>query len=247
MRTRLVMAAVATLAWGSAWAQTASDRDRARPHARAAWAFMRVEAWPEAAKSFQQAIDIDERFEDAYYGLGQAKMRMKAHGEAIAAYVRCRDIYREYAGRQFTSQQDAQRHRHDRLLEIDELIRQFQTGPQTMTSQDRLRQLQEQRRQIQEYISRGANVTIENSVPAFVYLALGSAYFRTEQWADAEREFKAAIAVDPRLGAAFSNLAVLYLQTGRHKEADEAVKSAEKAGFKVHPQLKQDIKDKLDK
>ncbi len=88
-------------------------------------------------------------------------------------------------------------------------------------------------------------MTIENSVPAFVYVALGSAYFRTEQWADAEREFKAAIAVDPRRGEAFNNLAVLYLQTGRYKEADEAVKSAEKAGFKVHPQLKQDIKDKL--
>ena len=49
---------------------------------------------------------------------------------------------------------------------------------------------------------------------------------------DAEREFKAAITVDPKQGAAFSNLAVLYLQTGRHKEADQAVKSAEKTGLK---------------
>ena len=247
MRAGLVLAAVVTLASGGAWAQPSSEREQARPHVRTAWAFMRAEAWPEAAKSFQQAIDIDEQFEDAYYGLGQARMRMKAYAEAIAAYLKCRDLYRAYAGRQFTSKQDAQRHRNDRLIEIDESIRQFQTGPQTATSQDRLRQLQEQRRQIQEYISRGANMTIENSVPAFVYVALGSAYFRTEQWADAEREFKAAIAVDPRLGAAFSNLAVLYLQTSRYKEADEAVKSAEKAGFRVHPQLKQDIKDKLDK
>jgi tetratricopeptide (TPR) repeat protein len=247
MRTGLALAAVATLACGSAWAQISSDRERARPHVRTAWTFMRAEAWPEAAKSFQQAIDIDERFEDAYYGLGLAKMRMKTYAEAIAAYLKCRDIYREYAGRQFTSQQDAQRHRHDRLVEIDEMIRQFQTGPQTMTSQDRLRQLQEQRRQIQEYISRGANMTIENSVPAFVYLALGSAYFRTGQFPDAEREYRAAITVEPKSGEAFNNLAALYLQTSRYKEADEAVKSAERAGFRVHPQLKQDIKDKLDK
>ena len=53
------------------------------------------------------------------------------------------------------------------------------------------------------------------------------------------------IAVEPKSGATLNNLAVLYLQTGRYKEADDAVKAAEKAGFKVHPQLKQDIKAKL--
>ena len=114
-------------------------------------------------------------------------------------------------------------------------------------TQDRLRQLQQQRREIEDYIARGSNMTVANSVPAFVYLALGSAYFRTEQFPDAEREYRAAIAVEPKSGEAFNNLAALYLQTGRYKEADEAVKSAERAGFRVHPQLKQDIKDKLDK
>jgi Flp pilus assembly protein TadD len=74
---------------------------------------------------------------------------------------------------------------------------------------------------------------------------LGSAYFRLQQWAEAEREYKAAIATDPKSGEAYNNLAVVYLQTGRFKEADDAVKSAEKAGFNVHPQLKQDIKAKL--
>lgn len=247
MRTGLVLTVVGTFACGSAWAQISPDRERARPHVQTAWGFMRTEAWPEAAKSFQQAIAIDEKFEDAYYGLGLAKMKMKAYAEAIAAYVKCRDLYRGYAGKQFTNRQDAQRYRQDRLTEIDEMTRQFQTGPQTMQSQDRLRQLQEQRRQIQEYISRGANMTIEETVPAFVSLGLGSAYFRTEQFVDAEREYKAAIAADQKSGEAFNNLAALYLQTSRYREADEAVKSAEKAGFKVHPQLKQDIKTKLDK
>ena len=59
---------------------------------------------------------------------------------------------------------------------------------------------------------------------------MGSAYFRLQQWPDAEREYKAAIAADPKSGEAFNNLAVVYLQTGRFKEADDAVKSAEKAG-----------------
>jgi Tfp pilus assembly protein PilF len=98
---------------------------------------------------------------------------------------------------------------------------------------------------VQEYAQRGNSLTVGNSVPAFVYVGLGSAYFRTEHWSDAEREYKAAIAVDPKSGEAHNNLAVVYLQTGRYKEADDAVRAAERAGYKVHPQLKQDIKAKL--
>ena len=58
---------------------------------------------------------------------------------------------------------------------------------------------------------------------------------------EAEREYKATIAADPKTGEAYSNLAVVYLQTGRFDEAERAVKSAEKVGFKVNPMLKEDI------
>ena len=224
--------------------QVSPERERARPHVRTAWEFMRTESWPDAAKAFQQAIDVDREFEDAYYGLGLANMRMKKFGEAIPAYVKCRDLYQAMAGKQFSNRQDAQRYRQDRMTEIDEVTRQLQSGPQSQATQERLRQLQEQKRQIQEYAQRSGGLTVGQSVPAFVYLALGSAYFRTQQFADAEREYKAAIAIDPKSGEAFNNLAVVYLQTGRAKEAEDAVRSAEKAGFKVHPQLKADIKAK---
>jgi Flp pilus assembly protein TadD len=132
-------------------------------------------------------------------------------------------------------------------MELDDVIRQLQSGPQNIRSQDRLRQVQEQRRQIQEFYSRGTNLSLGNSVPAFVSLALGSAYFRSGKLVDAEREYKAAIAADPKTGEAHSNLAVVYLETGRYADADRAVAAAEKLGLKVHPQLKKDIKDKLAK
>jgi superkiller protein 3 len=247
MRQGLILATIVTLVSGFVAAQTSPDRQRATTSALKAWDYMRAESWPEAAGAFQQAIDIDHEFEDAYHGLGLANMRMKKYAQAIQAYVKCRDLYRAQAGKQFSNRQEAQRYRQDRLVEIDEMLRQSQSGPQTQGTNERVRQLQEQRRQVQESASRGNNATVQDSVPAFVYVDLGTAYFRTEQWADAEREFKAAIAVDPRRGVAFNNLAVLYLQTGRYNEAQEAVKSAERADFKVHPQLKQDIKAKLDK
>jgi len=49
-------------------------------------------------------------------------------------------------------------------------------------------------------------------------MALGSAYFRLNDLPNAEKEYKAAIDVDPSFGEAHSNLAVVYLITaGRQK------------------------------
>jgi len=203
---------------------------------------MQVEAWPEAEKAFAQATDIDPQFELAFYGLGQALMAQKRFVQATSAYLRSRDLFRAQAGRRFTNAQEAQRYRQERLTEIEELIRQLQSGPQTLQSQERLRQVQERRRQVQENMQHGADISIENTVPSFVSLALGSAYFRSNRLADAEREYKAAINADTKAGEAHNNLAVVYLMTGRADEAEKEVKAAERAGFKVQPALKDDIK-----
>ena len=62
---------------------------------------MRAEAWEKAAKSFQDAIDIDQNYELAYYMLGRANMPLKRYAQAIAAYSKCRDLYQAQAGQQF--------------------------------------------------------------------------------------------------------------------------------------------------
>jgi tetratricopeptide (TPR) repeat protein len=172
-------------------------------------------------------------------------MPQKKYAEAVAALAKCRDLYREQAGKQFSNQQELQQYRRDRITEIDEVIRQNQQGLQTVRSAESIRQLIESRRLLQENLQRGANVSMEMSVPSFVSMALGSAYFRLGRLSDAEREYKATIDVDPKTGEAHNNLAVVYLETGRFDEAEKAVKAAEKTGFNVNPMLKDDIKAKL--
>ena len=78
--------------------------------------------------------------------------------------------------------------------------------------------------------------------PAEVLLSLGSAFFRSGNSEAAETEWKAATEVNPKLGEAHNNLAVIYMLSGRYPDAEAALKAAEKSGFRVNPQLKQDLK-----
>jgi Flp pilus assembly protein TadD len=82
-------------------------------------------------------------------------------------------------------------------------------------------------------------------IPAELSLGLGSAHFRIGQWGPAEQNYRAALAVDGKMGAAHNNLAVIYMLRGRLHEAERELKAAEKAGFLVSSQFKQDLKQRL--
>ena len=243
MRQILALALAALTVAGTAVAQATPERERARTHNRHGWELMTAESWERAASAFQQAVDIDNTFEDAYYGLGRAQIALRQYVAAIATLTTCRKLYIAQAGRHFTGQQEAQRYRQDRIVEIDEQIRQVQTMPPTSQQQNQLRQLNNQRRDIENAIARGSSMTIDATVPPWVSLSLGSAYFRAARLEDAEREFKAAIASDSRFGEAHSNLAVVYLETERFKEALTAINAAKKMGFKVNPELERVIRE----
>lgn len=245
MRTLIAFTAAFLCIASTVSAQSPREREQARAQNRLGWEQLRSEAFEEAVTHFQRAAELDPSFEAPFYGLGRAHMALKQYVSAISALVRCRDLYRAQVGRQFSSQADAQRYRNDRVIELDEMIRQVQSGPQTIQAQDQIRQLQERKRQLQDAITRGNSVTIEAGVPAWVSLSLGSAYFRSGKLADAEREYKATLDADKRSGEAHNNLAVVYLETGRMADADTALRAAKKTGFKVNPQLEQAIKDRI--
>ena len=225
---------------------TAQQRNQVRERAmrpyKVGFENLRAEDLDKAAAAFGEATEIDPSFEMAHYMLGRTNISRKKYAEAAAALTKCRDLYVARAGRQFTNAQEAQRYRRDRLSEIDEVIRGYQGAPATGQTAEALRQLNEQRRQINDAIQQGMNITIDASVPAYVWLSLGSAYFRMGRMPDAERAYKATVEVDPKSGEAHNNLAVVYLTTGRIDEAERAVQAAEKAGFRVNPGLKDEIR-----
>jgi len=225
------------------------DRDNALPHYKQGWEAWRAESWAEAVHEFRVAIDLDRTFTLAYYGLGRSNMGLKRYTDAIAAYEACRQRYQAAASQKFQNIQDVDRMRQTDLdqirIAINALSSRSQGQQASQATQNQIRQLRDQAQRIQ--LKRDAlnnNLSITSAAPAFVLVALGSAYFRSERMADAEREYKAALDQDTKAGEAWNNLGVVYLMTGRYDEAEQSIKAAEKAGYKVNPNLKDDINKK---
>jgi superkiller protein 3 len=221
-----------------------AEAERATRSYRIGWDLMHIEDWQGAAQKFQEAIDIDPKFALAYYSLGRAQTALHKFPRAIAAYLKCRDLYLARVGEQFSNQMEANKYRDDQILEVQEAIRQANAkSTQSQTTSLYQQHLRGQLRLLEEAKNRNAApMSIEPRVPFFVSLALGSAYFRSEHFAEAEREYKAAIDENPRYGEAYNNLAVLYMMTGRLFEAEQSVQAAEKTGFRVPSGLKEDIR-----
>lgn len=223
-------------------AQQNVARDRARSPYKAGFEHMRAEAFDQAALAFQAAIDTDPTFELAYYMLGRAQMARKQYVAAVAALTKARSLYLADAGRQFSSAQEAQRYRRDRITEIDLILGDLRRMPSTRQVQDQIRQLEDYRRLVKQGEERGNNVALQTTtIPAYVSLSLGSAYFRSGNLAEAEKAYLETIASDPKSGEAHSNLAVVYMETGRLTEAEKSIQAAEKVGFRVAPALKAEI------
>ena len=183
----------------------------------------------------------------AYYMLGRTRMAQKKFVEAVGAYEKCRALYRQQSGRQYANAQERQRNRDTRLREIDEVIRSYQSAPPTPQVVGRHPAAAE---------SSGATIEEADVPRQFNDDARISRSRRTcrprsaaptsasGNLAAAEREYKAAVEADGKAGEAHSNLAVVYMETGRLDDAEKSIKAAEKVGFKVNPQLKDEIKNR---
>jgi Flp pilus assembly protein TadD len=216
------------------------DHVEAMRHLRLGQENLHAEQWDKAELEFKAAVKLEPTLELAHYGLGQVYMNTKRFPLAVAAYLACRDAFTTNAALRATNDVDAERALDDQIRSLEDERTLLATGrAQSMLSGgpvDVQRRIEDLRAQRQRTDKAAA------PTPVWISLALGSAYFRSGAMADAEREYRAAIAVDPKAGEAHSNLAVVCMLTGRLAEANTEVAAAEKAGFKVNPQLKADLK-----
>lgn len=227
---------------------TTIDVQRAKQHDREGWKALDEGHADRAASEFQAALQINPEYADALHGLGKASMALQRYPDAVSAFERCRLAYLH------GGTADAERRLIDsaaRQAQIQKLKQELATAQQnpdqSMGTKDYISTLRQQLRDLEGIRDPGPIVAEEGSVPAFLSLELGSAYFRVNRLSDAERMFRDAIAAQPRFGEAHSNLALVCLLTGRAAEADEHIRAAEEAKFKVNPELKRRVREALGK
>jgi tetratricopeptide (TPR) repeat protein len=248
MAARAILAtAFITLVFAAAFAQIPDDQSRreAVKHYRAGQEFMAAEKFDRAAEEFSKATHQDRLFTLAYYFLGQAYGYQRHYAKAIKAYEECIEACRAvYALRQ-TNRFEVERRRDDDLRELRETVALAQRQAQRPAGSGLSLRATQLEQQLQNLERSRASLDAPFQPPAEALLALGSALFHNDQVDQAEFEWLAAIQVNPKLGEAHNNLAVLYLRTGRVAAAAEAMRTAEKCGVRVNPQFKDDLKHAL--
>ena len=200
----------------------------------------------EAAKMFEAALALDPGLMMAYHGLGTARMAMKEYPAAVTAFENAKGAFLARADEYRKKAQDSETTRQARIRVLEEKLR---NTPEVTGSGNRQESLSRQEWQAElaglQASSRSGGATL--GPPPGLLLALGSAYFRTGRVADAEREYRAAIEAQPKLGEARVNLGVVLLMTGKPAEAKEQIEQAKKSGAKIPPGLEKDIDAAVEK
>ena len=220
----------------------------ASDHFRSGMSALATEQYEKAEAAFQNAVLIDPLFDAAFYGLGQVYMATKRYSEAVRAYINSRDAFKASLAADKFDAEAADRRVRDQLQASKDYGRQLQRMSQTQSPSvvAAIERNKEEQRQLESRLGRSKGAA-SLPVPAGLSMALGSAYYRVGDIENAEREYLEAVRVDPAFGEAHNNLAVLYMLSGRLQQAEQAIGLAEKAGFKVNPRLKEDLKQRAGK
>jgi tetratricopeptide (TPR) repeat protein len=231
----LAAAILLTFAAFPAFARQTSEQDHrdALRYYAAGEELMAREQFEKAVEQFRVAIAKDRLLAPAHYELGQAHMSLHRYASAIQALTDCRLALLTLHDLQQRGRFSAERQREDEIRELRDTARRLRNATDLRVTriESRIDRLEHQR-------PMNADGFVS---PPEVSLALGSAFFRNGQLDAAEREWKAAVSADPKLGEAHNNLAALYASTGRQADAERAVAAAERTGYHVNPQLKTEI------
>ena len=86
----------------------------AAPVFREGMKLLSAEHWREAADAFEQAIDLDQQYALAFYGLGRARIGEKQYVAAVNALERCAALFISAGTSQIFSKSRARAHAYPR-------------------------------------------------------------------------------------------------------------------------------------
>jgi tetratricopeptide (TPR) repeat protein len=195
---------------------------------------LKGEKFEQAAEQFKKAIELNKDLVLAHYGLGQSYMALKRFPDAVLAFSGSRDAYYRLASLKVSDRMAAEAVGQQMVDEARTLTGVDGRGGTSKGVNLRLNVLRdlEQTKRLDDG---------NPEPPAEISLALAGAWFRQGNLVEAEKENKNALKARPDYGQAHSNLAVIYMLSGRIPESRAEVEKAEKSGFTVNPKLKEEL------
>ena len=231
---------------------TEAAREEARLLLISGQAHLAAGRFSQGEDDLRAAAKLDPASPFPPYALGLALMDRQAFAEAVLAFSRCRDALRCIRESDPKAKEQFRRALEREIRELrgiilnmenERLVRQVITG-QEANGGSRGR-LGESASAVHALEQRLADLNrLRNRPdrePAGLALALGNAHFNAGELAEAESEFRLALATEPKSGDAHNNLAVVLMLEGRLDEAAREVAAAEKAGLRVAQRLKDEI------
>ena len=238
----VVLAAPAVLA---ATPEDARNAQEAVKHYRAGKDALANEKFAEAETEFRLAVKLDPLLVAAHHGLGQTMMATRRYPEAVTAFLAAREAFARGQVLAASDEMSTQRRLDEQIKALQDDVsaaRRQSSGSNASAIQSAILRNEDQIKTLQSMRKRGGEGPLPT--PHWLSFALGSAYFRAGDLANAEKEYRAALAEKPDLGEGHLNLAVVLMLTGRLDDADREVALAEKAGLKVPQGLKDEIQKK---
>ena len=216
---------------------------------------MDTQQWAPAEEALLTATRLDPASPLPHYALGLALTGQARHAEAAAAFGRCRDALRciresdPAARERFRGRLDREiQELRGAVAEIERerlqraaISHQEVNGsapPSLGRSTQAMHALEQRLSELQRLREN------PEREPAAVGIALGNAWFHAGDLPAAEAGFRSALASEPDNGDAHQNLALVLMLEGQLDEAERHVRAAEKAGLRVPPRLKQELKQR---
>jgi len=233
-------------------AQAKQRLQKADQHYRVGMTALQAGRFEAAEQEFRETVRLDPNSFLAWFSLGRTYTALGRHDDSVRAYLSCRPAWDRSMADTAGQTLQTESRREDRIRELQDRIRFYENEQQaaerltTGATRERPR-LQTEIENAQAEISlleqaRGRSEGAADP-PAEFSLALGSAYLRAGSIDDAERAYREALQLRPKYGEAHNNLAVICIKRGDYDEAYSHVQAAQKAGFRVHPELVSDIEN----
>ncbi len=219
----------------------AADAQEALKRLEAGQAALERRDWPAAQAEFTSALLLEPLLPAAYYGLGQAQTGQGHHAAASESFLNCKRALEELNTLAQGAANRAELKRVERIQELNDYIVFLRAREKTFGSQgdgSEFAAITSAEQGITRLQSARGRRPKPREIPVELSFALGTAHLRAGRLAEAEAALLEAVAKRPQFGPAHNNLAVVYVRTGRVKEARSAVEKAELCGFKVQERLK---------